>query len=105
MSEQLAITPVIFRKFPESKGGDVIAIMPYYNDDDGAGVGTSCYMHVGQHGTCDVSIIEKTKPATEAEYADLKKELEGEPYNYRFKVIKRWPSYRSIENYRRGNNS
>lgn len=80
---------VIFRKWPKSEGGDVIAIMPELVEGFGK---YACYQHIGQHGVCDRSIMWRTKPATEAEYADLKRELENDPYNYRFKVIRRWPN-------------
>lgn len=81
------VTPVIFRIWPKSKGGDVIALFP-------AEPGTSAYdvnsyMHVGQHGSADLGLINETRPATAAEYASLKHELEGAPYNYRLKVVQR----------------
>ena len=64
-------TKVIFRKFP---GGDVIALFPEIAGSMNPGTMQS-YMHVGQHGAADC--VDLTKPATPAEYADLKKELEG----------------------------
>ena len=49
----------------------------------------SCYARVGQHGACCFAWYRTTRPATEAEYADLKVELEGDPYGYRLKVYRR----------------
>jgi hypothetical protein len=81
-------TPVIFRKWPESEGGDVIAIFP-------TEVGTldpytsSSYEHVGQHGSADpVGLIQRTKPAKPSEYADLLAELESIGYDD-LKVVQR----------------
>jgi hypothetical protein len=83
------ITPVIFRKMTPRFGGDVIAIFP----TDAASYEAhecGCYAHVGQHSACDPwHIIQHSKLATPAEYADLKAELEAEPYGYRFKVYTR----------------
>jgi hypothetical protein len=90
------ITPVIFRKW---RDGDVIALFP-------ADIGTmephtcSSYMHVGQHGSATIagppSVIHATRPATEVEYADLKRELESAPYGYRLKVYQReQPAHRA----------
>lgn len=63
---------VIFRKYPD---GEVIALFPYMMAVDGTPFCTT-YLHVGQHGDGTYSwIVESTVPATEAEYADLKKEL------------------------------
>lgn len=59
--------PVIFRK--ERSGpfkGDVTAVLPEYE----------CYAHVGQHSTYSNEWYRSTVAATEAEYADLLKELQ-----------------------------
>lgn len=85
------ITPVIFRKFPASEGGEVIALFPYDREDYGR---MSSYMHTGQHSAASHMLVYKTKLATPAEYADLKRELEG--IGYRLKVIKKGPSYRAL---------
>lgn len=83
------ITPVIFRKMTPRYGGDVIAVFP----TDAASYKAhecGCYAHVGQHSACDPwHIIRHSHLATPAEYADLKAELEAEPYGYRFKVYDR----------------
>ena len=74
-------TPVIFRKWPKSEGGDVIALFPTL-------VGTmdpyTCesYEHVGQHGSADPQgVMQATKPAKPAEYADLMAELKSIGYD------------------------
>lgn len=83
MSEK---TIVVFRKWPN---GDILALMPADTADHRGNV--TCYEHVGQHGAADYpSCIARTKPATPAEYASLKRELESAPYNYRFKVQRRY---------------
>jgi len=73
-------TPVIFRKWPKSEGGDVIALFPTL-------VGTmdpytcNSYEHVGQHGSADPQeVIWATKPAEPADYADLLAELKSIGY-------------------------
>ena len=79
MSRQREI-PVIFRKWPESEGGGVIALFPtalgtsdYYTCDS--------YETIGQHGSADpVGVIERTKPAKPSEYADLLAELKSIGY-------------------------
>jgi hypothetical protein len=59
-------------------------------------------MHVGQHGPADYSgVIAQTKPATETEYAGLKRELESKPYEYRLSVRKRVMESSAIEVRRR----
>lgn len=100
------ITPVIFRKFPKERqmnalsgkhelvGGEVIALFPA---DTGTYDAHTCgsYMHVGQHGSAEVSLMADTRPATPSEYTALKAELEGAPYGYRLKVYARMqPAFR-----------
>lgn len=83
------VTPVIFRWWKN----EVIALFP-------ADPGTSeydcmSYMHVGQHSAADDRmIIRESRPATAAEYADLKAELESIGYN--LKIYRRW-QYRFLE--------
>lgn len=83
------ITPVIFRRMNKGYGGEVLAVFP----TDAASYKAhecGCYAHVGQHSACDPwHIIQHSKPATPAEYADLKAELEAEPYGYNFRVYAR----------------
>lgn len=81
-------TAVMFRKF---KDGEIIALFPYEPERT---YGTcNSYMHIGQHGTADLSgIIGRTMPATEEEYEDLYLELVNygpAEANYNLKVIKR----------------
>ena len=74
-------TPVIFRKWPESEGGDIIALFP---TEPGTNDPYTCssYEHVGQHGSAEpVGVIQRTKPAKPSEYADLMEELEGVGYD------------------------
>ncbi len=91
------ITPVVFRKYKDSKGSpnEIIALFPYDIElNDGC---CSCYMHVGQHGAANYNgVIASTQPATEEEYADLKKELENyqpEPYHLRVITKRSTPKY------------
>ena len=84
------ITPVIFRKYGKRESNAVIALFPAecWSSD---GYTCSCYVHVGQHGEADpFRVINTTKPAKPEEYADLKAELEAEPYGYRFRVYARY---------------
>lgn len=73
-------TRVIFRRWPDSDGGDVIALFP---DEafDMAGRYCTSYQHVGQHGAADFAgVMGVTRAATAAEAADLRAELEGMGY-------------------------
>ncbi len=65
----------------------VTAVFPDQVENNGL---VGCYAHVGQHGACSRRWYYTTRPATEAEYADLKCELESAPYHYAFRVMKRW---------------
>ena len=75
-------TPVIFRKFRDN--GEIIAIFPTLP-------GTNCpntcmsYMHVGQHGSMDVSIASIAILVKPSEYIHLKRELQG--LGYKLRVI------------------
>jgi len=76
--------PVMFRMWR----GEVIALFVNSNADN-AGHCQS-YQHVGQHGAADCNgIIRESRPATPAEYASLKRELEGAPYHYQLRVMQR----------------
>lgn len=77
MTKDTKTTIVIFRKF---KDGDIIAIFPELNGTNDLFT-MSSYMHVGQHGSCDDSLMYKTKPATADEYQPLYNELESIGYN------------------------
>ena len=86
MNEIIEETKAIFRKFKDD--GSIIAMFPEE-------LGTNspytceCYMHIGQHSTCDpVYVIQMTKLAKSEEYQYLKKELES--ISYKLKIIKRY---------------
>jgi len=71
----MAKLPVIFRKWPESEGGDIIALFPTMTGTNDPYTCNS-YEHVGQHGSAEpIGVIQRTKLAKPSEYADLLKEL------------------------------
>ena len=81
------LTAVVFRKWtwPTPASNGILALFPEV--DEGGGM-CSSYAHIGQHAGADYShCIAHTTPATPAEYADLKAELEGLGYNLR--IMKR----------------
>lgn len=69
------VTRVTFRKF--SDDGQILAVFPDSTERNGD---LNSYMFVGQHGPCDANLDAYTVPATEAEYASMKRELEGIGY-------------------------
>jgi hypothetical protein len=78
------VTAVIFRKWRDT--GNVVAIFPAIPGDV-QGRYCQMYEHVGQHGDGDyLLVVGRTVLATPAEYADLKRELEAEPYKYQLLV-------------------
>jgi hypothetical protein len=79
-------TLVVFRKWPKAEGGDVIALFPYLPATPDPALCDS-FQHSGRHSAAEpVNLLRATKPATPAEYAPLKAELEAEPYNYTLDV-------------------
>ena len=83
-------TAVIFRKYPNIRGGEVIALFPEIPGDY-SGYTCSSYMHVGQHGAASWhGCIDESRAAKPEEYASLKKELESAPFGYRLRIYKRW---------------
>ena len=81
-------TKVIFRWWRDG----VIAI---FIEEPGTNDVSTCdsYQHIGQHGSCSPHwVIQDSRSATEEEYADLKRELESEPYNYRLRVLRKTPN-------------
>ena len=88
MSDESApVTLVVFRRWPGSSGGDIIALFPAQPADY---LGRFCdaYEHIGQHGGADYyGVIEETNPVSDDEAADLIRELER--IGYRLKSIKR----------------
>ena len=81
-------TIVVFRKFKnEPQKGEVIALFPEIPFSH-LSTYQSCvsYMHTGQHGAASYTgVIENSKPATPADYEDLKNELEDIGYNLSIK--------------------
>jgi hypothetical protein len=79
------ITRVKFRKWSD---GQVIA---FFFEDETAKLsrGYCCgsYQHIGQHSEANLELMERLKSASPEEYASLKAELEGEPFNYRLEVV------------------
>lgn len=66
-------TVVVFRKWGN---GDIIALFPFERE---ASTSFAClsYEHIGQHGGADYpGVVRETRPASPAEYAELKAELE-----------------------------
>lgn len=85
MTKDTQKTAVIFRMWPKKQGGECLALFPY--DICGNHMCTS-YQHTGQHSGADYDhCVSVTRPATSAEYAGLKAELETLGYDLR--VIKR----------------
>lgn len=83
MKKDKNITEVVFRKFAD---GSILALFPYIIQDHRGSINS--YMIIGQHSGADYTMsIRRTKPANEAEYKDIKKELENTGYN--LKVIKK----------------
>ena len=71
-------TAVIFRMY-RTLPRECLALFPYLEGGPGC---CMSYEHVGQHGEANyLSVMGITVPATPAEYADLKAELEGIGYN------------------------
>ena len=85
MANDNDVVPVLFRK---GYGDIITAVFPTCAADQHGDL-MACFSHIGQHSACSKEWYFGTKPATPAEHADLKKELEGAPYGYRLKVVKR----------------
>ena len=89
MSEQEA-TIAVFRKWNNSNGGGIIALFPGTEWNNRGLV--SSYEHDGQHGGADYDgVLSLSVPATPAEYANLKRELESYPFHYNLKIRERRP--------------
>ena len=88
------MTTVLFRK-TKDKDGDIVAIFPFtpWNPEDYT---IACYMHIGQHGPCTWDWVRQcTKPASDAEFTDLLRELKSVGYDD-LRVIRRLPTWSSI---------
>jgi len=76
------ITRVVFRRWPKSQGGGIIALFPDISSDY-AGRFCLSYEHIGQYGGADYQgVIRMTKPVRENS-----EELGGRGYN--LKIIYR----------------
>jgi hypothetical protein len=87
MEKDTHITEVMFR-YDLSKDwkGIIFAILPHECSDFKGNV--TYYQHVGQHSSGDYNgMIKTSRPASEIEANDLKKEMESLGYN--FKVVKK----------------
>ena len=73
------ILEVVFRRWPEAQGGDVIALFPNMAETDEYNADrVMSYQHVGQHGAADYAhVVNVTRPATLLEFAPLLAELSG----------------------------
>ena len=72
-------TPVIFRKWRSE--GDIIALFPTIPADY-AGLYCQSYMHIGQHGSANYSLVlQQTRLAKLEEYAELLSELIARGYD------------------------
>ena len=83
-------TIVIYQTYKD--GGDVIALFPDLNYENGAATRghVMSYQHVGQHGEADyTATVAVTRPAEEHEYEDLHAELTSLGYNLR--VLRKKP--------------
>jgi hypothetical protein len=92
MKDKPIKTVVCFRR---EDNGDIVALMPEIPGTCDPYTMT-CYVHIGQHGSaCMDYVRDSTKPATEAEYRPLLRELENIGYTVR--VIRRiGPEYLRI---------
>ena len=80
-------TDVVFRVLTIGDITEVTAFFPHNVETMEGHVG--CYTHCGQHGAADYRYcVSKSRLATKAEYADLKKELET-GFGYNFNIIKK----------------
>jgi len=88
MSDETApVTLVVFRRWRESNGGDIIALFPELPADY-QGRFCDAYEHVGQHGGADYfGVIQATSAVSDQEAAPLARELEL--IGYRLRPIKR----------------
>lgn len=76
-------TKVIFRKFPKSEGGEVIALFPAIAGKAGDPYTCSSYIHIGQHASASVDLVRSTRLAKMEEYKDLARELINLGYTLR----------------------
>jgi hypothetical protein len=84
--------PVIFRKW---KDGEVIALFPTLPSDSDPWINCLSYLHVGQHGSANLDLINRTLPASQEEYQNLLDELLSIGYND-VKIYKRVQDWMNI---------
>ena len=85
--DEIVKVDVLFR-YDTTKGfeGTIFAVFPYDVVDHSGNV--TVYQHIGQHSAGDYNLcLQTSRPATPAEYDDLKKELES--IGYEVNVIKK----------------
>ena len=87
-------TVVVFRKWRPKQwghcGDGILALFPEIPTKPDGGFECEAYERIGGHGGADYwACIRRTRPATPAEYADCKIELEGQNYGYILDVRKR----------------
>lgn len=93
MQKDTEETVVVFRKWPEN--GHIDALFPEVPWDY-AGNECTAYARVGEHsGASYYHVIQRTKPATPEEYADLKALLEN-VFGYNLRVLQK-ASYKHHE--------
>lgn len=80
------IDDVIFKL----EGKDVVAVFPAIPGTNA--YDCACFAHLGQHGSAAIGYASSLKPATPAQYAELKAELERVPYEYKLRVTRRFTS-------------
>jgi hypothetical protein len=82
-------TVVVYRRFPKKDGGDVVALFPLLEEDNGCFLS---YQHVGQHAVADIGLVHCTRPVegTEPDVVALHRELEA--IGYVLEVHRRVPA-------------
>ena len=80
------VTRVIFRKWPQSQGGDVIALFPALAGTNSVQTCLS-YQTMGQHSAATIHLGRDLRLASPAEYAPLAAELRR--LGYRLKIVRR----------------
>jgi hypothetical protein len=83
-SKREPVTPVVFRRWPKSEGGGIIALFPGQKENNGL---IDSYEHNGGHASASPELVYRTKKVTKEEYEPLKRELERIGYN--LKVMSR----------------
>ena len=85
-------TMVVFRRWPKTQGGDVVALFPLLSEGPGL---CACYAHVGQHGQANYThVMNATRPTNflASDVQALAEELRS--IGYVLQVRQRAPSWR-----------